>query len=467
MRWSFASVAAAAATVIPVTAHAQPGTDVTRAPTLTVERYSEDWSHLADPDLRTGRWTEPFKYIELDKNASVYLTTGVEARSRFEGYANTDWGARPDDSYVWHRLMPYADLHAGKVRLFAQPILSAISDVDRPKAPVDTTGVDILQAFAEVELDIAARTSLRISAGRKLLSLGAGRLIDTRYGPNVPQAFDGSEARLTGPTYQITAIYVRPVDTSPGGFNDRTSRQKAVWGAYATNWFKGDRKSGIDLYYLGYRDAAAVFDQGADKQMIHSFGARLFGDTGKLHWNLETLLQRGTFGDGRVAAWGFASEIGYRFTQTSLRPEIALTTDVISGDHDPDDATLGTFNPMFPRGSYFASQAPIGPRNIIHIQPSATIHPHEAVTLSLKGVAYWRESRHDGIYAIPGFLVRSGRHSDARFVGKQIEFAMAWQATPELNLSASMSSFAPGRFIRETGPARTMRVAGGMANFRF
>ncbi len=36
-----------------------------------------------------------------------------------------------------------------------------------------------------------------MSAGRKLMSLGAGRFIDTRYGPNVPQAFDGLDAIVT------------------------------------------------------------------------------------------------------------------------------------------------------------------------------------------------------------------------------------------------------------------------------
>jgi hypothetical protein len=41
----------------------------------------------------------------------------------------------------------------------------------------------MLQAFGEVEIDLGDRTTLRTSAGRKLMSLGAGRFIDTRYGP--------------------------------------------------------------------------------------------------------------------------------------------------------------------------------------------------------------------------------------------------------------------------------------------
>lgn len=103
-RFLFATVVA----VAPGSAFSQVSTDVGRAPTLTIERYSEVWSELADPADRTGHWTEPFKFIPLNQDGSTYLTTGLEARSRYEGYRNVNWGSAPDDDYVWHRLMPYA-----------------------------------------------------------------------------------------------------------------------------------------------------------------------------------------------------------------------------------------------------------------------------------------------------------------------------------------------------------------------
>ena len=112
--------------------------------------------------------------------------------------------------------MPYAGLHAGDVRLFAQPIVSAISGVNRPTLPIDTTGADMLQAFAEAEVAIAEGVSLRMSAGRKLITLGAGRFIDTRYGANIPQAFDGIDTTLTGQNRQVTSFYFRPVDNVSG-----------------------------------------------------------------------------------------------------------------------------------------------------------------------------------------------------------------------------------------------------------
>jgi hypothetical protein len=446
---------------------AQVGTDIGRAPTLTIERYPESWSYLADPARRTGRWTEPFKYIPLSTDGSAYLTTGLEIRSRYEGYAHPRWGEAPHDGYVWHRFMPYADFHVGKLRLFAQPIISGISGVRRAKRPVDTTGADMLQAFVEVETDVAEATSLRMSAGRKLISLGAGRFVDTRYGPNIPQAFDGFDVALMAPTRQVTALAVRPVDNRLDSFDDRTSTQKSLWGVYATQWLGDGRAKGFDVYYLGLRDRNAIYDQGTGKELVHTFGTRIFGDTGSSYWNLEAAVQNGTFAGHRRAAWGIGGEIGYRFAQAPLQPDLRLAADVISGDDDPDDPKLGTLNPLFPRGKYFVSQSPIGPRNLIQLRPSITIHPRKDVELSLSGSAYWRQSTGDGIYAISGALVRSGRGSDARFIGTQAEIAVAWQATPELNLAASVGVFDPGTFIRETGPAQLIKLVGVMANYRF
>ena len=87
--------------------------------------------------------------------------------------------------------------------------------------------------------------------------------------------------------------------------------------------------------------------------------------------------------------------------------------------------------------------------------------------MSLTGVAYWRQSTQDGVYSVPGFLVRSGKDSDARFIGKELELAVSWQATPNVNFTGSLSAFQPGEFIRETGPARTIKMIGFQTTFRF
>ena len=283
----------------------------------------------------------------------------------------------------------------------------------------------------------------------------------------MPRPFDGFDAVLTSKSRQFTGFYYEPVDTRRGDFNDRRSRTQSVWGLYATQWLGAKHATGFDLYYIGFRDRNAVFDQGAGRQEAHTFGGRVFGDDGAFHWNAEGAYQRGTFAGHRSEGWGAGIEAGYRFRNGPMSPELGLTADIVSGDGDPNDPKLGTLNPLFPNGKYFGSLSPVGPRNLIHLRPSATIHPHKDLAVSLTGVAYWRESTRDGIYAIPGFLVRGGKTSDARFIGKEAELAVSWQANPKLNLTASLSAFVPGRFIRETGPARTIKMLGAQTTFRF
>ncbi|MBG6119838.1 hypothetical protein IWY39_003703 [Sphingobium sp. JAI105] len=103
-------------------------------PTLTNTRYEEDWGRLADPANRDGRWTEAFKYIPLGGDA--WLSTGIELRARSESYRDNLWGGAdaPNNSYLWLRAMPYADLHVGKLRAFVQPIAAYAVGVDPPPA---------------------------------------------------------------------------------------------------------------------------------------------------------------------------------------------------------------------------------------------------------------------------------------------------------------------------------------------
>ncbi|MBA9069950.1 hypothetical protein FHR71_003711 [Methylobacterium sp. RAS18] len=103
-------VVAAALAAIPAAAEAQASTSVARAPTLTIERYREDWSYRADPARRTGGWTERFKDIPLSEDGSIYLSTGVEIRTRYESYANLDWRSARNASLAWQRVVLDADL---------------------------------------------------------------------------------------------------------------------------------------------------------------------------------------------------------------------------------------------------------------------------------------------------------------------------------------------------------------------
>jgi hypothetical protein len=435
-------------------AHAQQR-EAWQAPTLSIARYDEDWSNLSDAAQRARHWTGPFKYIPLGDDA--WLSTGIELRARSESYANNLWGGgeAPDDGYFWLRAMPYADLHVGRLRAFVQPIAAYAVGVAPSPSPIDQSRIDLLQGFAEADIG-----PVTLRAGRQMLSLGTERLVGTRYGPNVPLAFDGLRTDTAIGVAKLSLLAMKPVQPGPRSFDDATSRDKALWGAYAT-------LPGLDLYYLGYRNRAARFEDREGQEVRHSLGLRSHGERNLWHWNVEGVWQYGRFDGQRISAWTLGTEVGRTLPHLPLAPDLTLRFNIVSGDRKAHDGRIGTFNPLFPKGKYFGELSPIGPANIISLNPRASANLNSDVSVSLAAMAYWRFSKGDGIYDIPGHPVRAAGQDDARFIGKQIEATMAWQATAEWELSASLSAFAPGRFLGQTGPARTIAMLGLESNFRF
>jgi hypothetical protein len=163
--------------------------------------------------------------------------------------------------------------------------------------------------------------------------------------------------------------------------------------------------------------------------------------------------QFGHFAGQTIGAWTLGSEVGLAFPHTPLHARCHLRLNVISGDTRAGDGHIGTFNALFPKGKYFGELSPVGPANIINLNPRLSATLSRKVSASLGAMAFWRYARADGVYDIPGNLIRAPGTSRARFIGGGGEAVLGWQATAELALSTSFSVFAPGRFLRETGPA--------------
>ncbi|TDR85234.1 alginate export family protein [Enterovirga rhinocerotis] len=471
MKQVAARILVTAMLVIPAAWHAraEPAAPA-RPPAFTNWRYGEDYGYLRDPAHRTGDPWEALKFVPLDGTGTIYASFGADLRLRYEGYRDNSWGRgpKPDDRYVWSRIMPYADLHLGpNVRLFGQ-LIGAFADRSRlTNGPVDETGVDLLQGFAQLRLPGDGAT-WTLQGGRQLVAYGSERLIGLRFGPNVPQAFDGGIARLEAGDWRVDGFFLRPVENNLHGFDDRTDGGRRAAGLYATLALPtiGPR-SGLDLYYIGYHRALARFDQGAGTEDRHTLGTRFFGRSGGWSWDHEAFLQFGTFGRSEILAWSVATSTRYTFADLPLAPFLELKANAISGDRNPDDRRLGTFNAMFPRGKYFGEIGLIGPSNLLNLHPAIGIDLGSGWSLSAAAVFYWRESLGDGIYGNPGNLLRSAGTSRARYIGTQAEAVLGWQPTRNLSVSAAYAVLEPGRFIVETGPSKTVHFVGTDMQLRF
>jgi len=431
-------------------------------------RYDEDYSYLRDETAATGSWWEALKYMPHGES-DLHLTLGAELRARYEAYSNDLWGGAPvpDHDYLWLRALPYADLRAGEhLRAFAQLISAVEIDDEAGKSPPDENRSDVLQAFADFALPLGDVT-LTVRGGRQVLVYGSERLISARYGPNVLRTFDVAKVLCEGSGWRLDLLGGRPVDQKTGAFDDSTSDTETLWAAYATADLGPDSAAGFDLFYIGYENEAAAFNQGAGRETRHTFGTRWFGDDGVWDWNFELFGQLGTFAGGDIRAWSIASDSGYTLRDTALRPRLGLKANIISGDNDPNDADLQTFNPLFPNGKYFGEIGLLGPYNLVNLQPSLALELAKAWKLELASVFYWRESEGDGIYDNGGNLLRGDGGSAARYIGTQFDVVLGFKPDRTFDVTLSWSTLWPGAFIRDTGPDETVYFASAELRFLF
>jgi len=258
--------------------------------------------------------------------------------------------------------MLYFDLHYGKhVRTFVE-LKSGIDSyrIGGPR-PIDEKKLDFQAGFLEVGTS-SGENSVKLRVGRQELEYGSGRLIDVREGPNVRLSFDGFMVKSKIESWQLDGFAVRPDLDNPGFFDNAPNHAVGFWGGYATHGLP--QNTSLELYYLGLDRKKGTFERGTAQELRHSLGARISRPiaTEAPGWDFdyEGLWQFGTFGSDNIQAWTVATETGYRFTNVHLKPRFSAKADISSGDHTSPH-TLGTFNPLFPKGNYFGVLATTGP----------------------------------------------------------------------------------------------------------
>ncbi|MCL9982944.1 MAG: alginate export family protein [Erythrobacter sp.] len=400
-----------------------------------------------------------------DAGSAVSASFGAEARLRYEGYDEPAWGDATDDAYLWLRLIPRVQIEAGPAAVVIQPIIAHAIGVTGGPGPTDRTSMDLLQAYAELRQPLGEDTKVSLRAGRMLIALGSQRLVGTRYGPNVPQPFDGVQASLTRGSARLDLIDARAVTIGPDAFDDSSSGGRRLRSAYLTAEAVDDVH--FDLYWIGYYNPAARMAGLIGAEARDTFGLRLFGARGRVSWNWETMVQRGAFAGHRIRAWSQATETAITFPGAPLAPQLRLRANIASGDRAATAGSVESFNAMFPKGRYFGELTPIGPRNIVNVNPGLVLSPAERLRVELNFAAFWRASRTDSIYDVAGREIRAAGTSQARHIGNLAEASLAVDLDNGLSLSVSLGAFTAGPYIRQTGLGETILMVGTEANIRF
>ena len=422
---------------------------IAEPPAFKLVRSDEDYGYLRDVEDRRG--LDALRYIPLGGDA--HLGLGGEARLRVDAVDAPRYGiggARAD-TFALGRLLLSGDLHLGQtVRVYGELGLHRDHGKrDKPSA-TDRDGLDAQVLF----VDVAPAAGWRLRLGRQELQLNpTQRFVAVR---------DARITRAAG-ALKLDAFYLQPVVVSLGSFDDTRNRAQRFYGVYASARLSS--RQTLDLYALGLERDAVRFGTVTGDERRESLGARLSGTRGAIDYEAEGIVQGGRFAGRRIRA--FAASVGGGYTlDRPWKPRLGLRLDAGSGDKDPTDGRLGTFNPMFPKGAYFNETGLFSWGNLAAARASLGVAPRKTVSLEASYTLHRLWTRADAIYVQPLVPLAAARTDGPRDVGDAMQLDASWQATRNFKLQAQVARQNAGPAVRALGGG-PVNLAVLFAQFRF
>lgn len=434
-------------------AHAQqPAAPSVVAPAYRLFRFDEDYRYLRDSGNRHDFW-DVLKYVPLGDNPDWFLSFGGEVRERFEYYSRPNMGlqGQAPNAYLLQRILLHADLHAGEyVRAFVQ-LGSHLAPWKDFAAPPYLDSLDVQQAFVDLRLPLGIATDPILRLGRQEMAYGSQRLVSIRDAPNIRRNFDGLRLGGMMGDVRIDLFATRPVQQRSGVFDDSDDTAQGFWGAYTTMPLRSVKGGNLDLYYLGYTNERARFAASAGEEWRHTIGGRFFGAAAGWDWDWEGLGQFGVFASQSIRAWGLSTDTGYSFDLSGWTFRVGLKADIGSGDDNLRDGTLGTLNPLFPKLAYFNQAALLGPSNVMDLQPTLTLRPSPALTVTLGYDFLWRTTTADAIYTGTGTPIAGTAGQPDRYTGSQLSVDVTWQVDRHFQIGLGYVHLVAGNALRQAG----------------
>jgi hypothetical protein len=296
---------------------------------------------------------------------------------------------------------------------------------------------------------------LDLRLGRQNLSYGRERLVGKLDFSNFGRTFDAFRFRYSLGAIGLDIFSAKLVDTNPPppapstGFADQ---DRNFSGLYLTR--QGDRVEMVDFYWLRDIDKSFPPVTPHPETKRHTFGTRAKGRLGAgFAVEGEYSYQTGSAGPDDaldIAAQALAAELLWE-GQGERQVRAAAGVDWATGDEDPTDGDLETFNQLFPTGHAF-----LGYMDYVGRQNIQAVHGEV-------GARLWKQFR--GLIAAHGF--RLDEPTDAWFdangaiklfpdparthrgLGSEIDLVLSLGGIEHTTLEGGYSHFFRGRVIED------------------
>lgn len=403
---------------------------------------------IVDSTASNNSWYSQIKYIPLKEDQ--FITFGGSLRTQGESFINEEFNSAgaQDNFWILQRFSLHGKLKINKFEAFAELHSASVIGKDNP-SPVDQDRLSFNQLFVLYRLT----KSWSILAGRENLLLGSRRLVDLREGPNVRRSFDLIRLTYENSLAEICFFHSIPVINQYGVFDNRFLHSEESFSGIYTQW-KLRRATGIDFYGFYQIDDEVLYNNGPENEQRYTTGIRLHSATNKWSYNHEFVYQFGSFGTQNISAWTLSLMTEYMLINEPYTVRLGLKTEAISGDKNPNDNRINTFDALYPRGAYFGRVARFGPSNLYDIHPYINVTRNK-LFFEIDVDIFWRYSVEDAVYDAalqPVYL----SDSNASLIGKQIGGFLGYEIFENFNLEVESNIIFPGAYLKESGFSDTL-----------
>ncbi len=417
-------------------------------------RHDEDFTYLdGEPGSYKSDFFDSIKNIHLGPDWRLSL--GAEFRFQMESETNKTFGATEpaNDTFQLYRFLMHADLkYRDLFRVFFQGIDAFDEDRDLPPRPLDENQWDVQQLFFDLRFR-GEQSPWTLRVGRQELNYGNQRLVSPLDWANTRRRFDAIKVFAKMEKWDLDFFYAKPVLVQREQ-RDRYDEDFDFYGIYTT--YKGIPRHGIDGYFFAVdniNDLANPNGQTGDKS-TYTLGGRFWGTTAGFDYEAEAAGQWGDWAGDTVCAWAVALDGGYTFEATA-KPRIGAGFDWATGDRNPTDGKVETFDQLFPLGhKYFGYLDLVGRQNIIGPNVSVSAWPvPDKVQAAAAWHYFWLADESDALYNAAGSSTRRDvTAGSGKDVGNELDLTVTWKIDVHSSLLVGWSHFWDAGFIQETGP---------------
>jgi len=326
---------------------------------------------------------------------------------------------------------------------------------------------DLRQAY--VDLSDYSRSPWGLRLGRQTLAFGDQRLIGPLEWTNLARSFDAVRLTYRTDAWSVDAFSSSVVTAERGSFNEsdfindgETARDQVFSGVYFSTTALGFQTT--DLYALHLHEHT----EGGDTSFV-TLGTRWKSTPerfGPWDYDAEFAFQTGDAAGRELTA--FASHLGGGFTVPggALRgSRFGLEYNYATGDRDPFDGDIGTFQNLFPTNHiYYGFMDAFAWQNMHDVALSWKATPWKNITTRLDFHAFWLADTRDAWYRANGTTAVRPLSPAARaagnFAGTELDAVVTWQANKHVALEIGYCRFFAGDYLADTG-------AGDDANFGY